>query len=77
MLQVPIELAAPRLAELIDTAERGEPVVIVKGEHAVRLVPVAKPSEARPRRRFGSAAGQIHMASDFDAPLDDFAEYTK
>ncbi|HEX8671395.1 MAG TPA: DUF433 domain-containing protein [Longimicrobium sp.] len=26
-------------------------------------------------RRFGSARGQIRMAEDFDAPLDDFKEY--
>ena len=29
----------------------------------------------RKRRQAGSAAGQIWMASDFDAPLDDFQEY--
>jgi Protein of unknown function (DUF2281) len=29
----------------------------------------------RKRRQAGSAAGQIWMAPDFDAPLDDFQEY--
>lgn len=29
----------------------------------------------RKRRQAGSAAGQIWMAPDFDAPLDDFEEY--
>jgi Protein of unknown function (DUF2281) len=33
------------------------------------LIPV------RTRRQAGSAAGQIWMAPDFDAPLDDFQEY--
>ena len=28
------------------------------------------------RRQAGSAAGQIWMAPDFDAPLDDFQDYT-
>jgi Protein of unknown function (DUF2281) len=27
------------------------------------------------RRQFGCAKGKIKMASDFDAPLDDFNEY--
>ena len=29
----------------------------------------------RKRRQVGSAAGQIVMAPDFDAPLDDFQDY--
>ncbi len=29
----------------------------------------------RKRRQAGSAAGQILMAPDFDAPLDDFQDY--
>ena len=29
----------------------------------------------RRRRQAGSAAGQIVMAPDFDAPLDDFQDY--
>ena len=29
----------------------------------------------RQRRQAGSAAGQIVMAPDFDAPLDDFQDY--
>jgi hypothetical protein len=34
-------------------------------------------SEERPRkRRAGSAAGRVQMAPDFDAPLEDFVEYS-
>jgi hypothetical protein len=34
-------------------------------------------SEELPRkRRAGSATGRVHMAPDFDAPLEDFAEYS-
>jgi hypothetical protein len=29
------------------------------------------------RRKAGSARGLIEIAPDFDAPLSDFAEYTK
>jgi hypothetical protein len=28
------------------------------------------------KRRAGSAAGRVHMAPDFDAPLEDFIEYS-
>jgi hypothetical protein len=35
----------------------------------------AAPS-ARGRRRAGSAAGRVHLAHDFDSPLEDFAEYS-
>jgi hypothetical protein len=34
-------------------------------------------SEERPsRRRAGSAAGRVHMTPDFDAPLEDFSDYS-
>lgn len=35
------------------------------------------PTEARPRkpRKFGCLKGQIWMADDFDAPLEDFKDY--
>ncbi|MDR1854204.1 MAG: type II toxin-antitoxin system RelB/DinJ family antitoxin [Azoarcus sp.] len=29
----------------------------------------------RPKPQFGCLRGQIHMADDFDAPMDDFREY--
>ena len=37
----------------------------------------AEPSatEPRPPRKAGSAKGLVWMRDDFDAPLDDFAEY--
>ncbi len=77
MLHVPVEAAATRLPDLVQRAQGGESVVIVSNDHAVQLVPVAPPQTARPRPHFGSAAGQVRMAPDFDAPLDDFVEYTK
>jgi hypothetical protein len=32
--------------------------------------------ERPPKRRAGSAAGRVRMTPDFDAPLEDFAEYS-
>jgi prevent-host-death family protein len=75
MQQVTPEEARAHLAELMDAAMRGERVVIARDDqHAVQLVPV---SPTRQRRQAGSAKGLIVMREDFDAPLDDFSEYTQ
>ena len=39
-------------------------------KHKPTLVPVAVPA-----RTPGSAKGQVTIAADFDAPLDDFSDY--
>ncbi len=41
-----------------------------------KLLASAGASPSPRRRRAGSAAGRVHMAPDFDAPLDDFADYS-
>ncbi len=46
-------------------------VQFLKQKQAVKIEP-AKP---RKKRQAGSAKGEIIMADDFDAPLEDFAEY--
>jgi antitoxin (DNA-binding transcriptional repressor) of toxin-antitoxin stability system len=51
-----------------------EPVDLPEGT-VVELLPV--PQTDRPRPKFGSARGRIQIAPDFDAPLDDFAEYLR
>jgi antitoxin (DNA-binding transcriptional repressor) of toxin-antitoxin stability system len=64
--------AQSRLPGLINEAVGGETAYIVgNGEQVVQLVPVV--TTGRPR--FGSAAGLISMAEDFDTPLEDFSEY--
>ncbi len=73
MQQVNIEQAKVKLTVLIKAALNGEEVVITQDEiSAVKLVPT---SIAKPRPQFGSAKGKIRIADDFDAPLEDFAEY--
>ena len=49
-----------------------EPVDLPEGT-VVDLVPISQ--TAHPRPKFGSARGRVQMAPDFDAPLDDFADY--
>lgn len=75
MNQISLEEARIHLPELIDAALKGEDVLIAKDqEHIVKLTPV---SAIKSHPQFGSAKGQIWMADDFDAPLEDFAEYEK
>jgi prevent-host-death family protein len=68
---VDLDNAKEHLAELLDQVLEGEDVVITRGDTPVaRLVPYP---QGRPK--FGSAAGLIVMADDFDAPLEDFRDY--
>jgi len=66
--------AKTRLSELLDRVDKGAVYVITK-----RGRPVA---ELRPPSRsgglqFGSDAGRITIADDFDAPLPDLQEYVE
>jgi antitoxin (DNA-binding transcriptional repressor) of toxin-antitoxin stability system len=73
MQRVSLDEAKTRLQDLVDAALRGETVSIaVDDDRAVQLVPTVR---RRRQRKFGSARGQIWMADDFDAPLEDFKEY--
>nr|CAA9270866.1 hypothetical protein AVDCRST_MAG63-2922 [uncultured Armatimonadetes bacterium] len=73
MVQVTLEEAGAKLSQLIDEAGKGEEIVITRDNIAVAKL-VSVPAE-KPRPQFGSAKGLIHMAEDFDAPLDDFKDY--
>ncbi|HEU4731255.1 MAG TPA: type II toxin-antitoxin system Phd/YefM family antitoxin [Kofleriaceae bacterium] len=73
MKTVNIHEAKTHLSRLIQEALEGEEVVIARGNQPlVRLVVV---ESARLQRSPGWAKGQVTIAPDFDAPLDDFAEY--
>jgi prevent-host-death family protein len=65
--------AKAQLSTLVRKALQGEEVVIARdNKPLVKLVPVAVQSRAP-----GSAKGTVAMAPDFDAPLEDFDDYTK
>lgn len=75
MYEIPVADAVGQLPKLIDAAMRGETIVIMLNEQqSVQLVPHIK---TKTGRKAGSAKGMISMADDFDAPLDDFAEYIR
>lgn len=73
MTRVNLAEAKARLSELVDAALEGEEIVLSR-----RNVPVARLTPIRSRKnvpQFGLYKGRIWIAPDFDAPLDDFADY--
>lgn len=71
---VTIHEAKTHLSHLIQEALSGEDIVIARGSTSlVKLTPLETAKESRVP---GTLPGLIlHMADDFDAPLDDFSEY--
>jgi prevent-host-death family protein len=68
---VGIHEAKTQFSKLVARAEQGEEIVVRRGDKPVakivRYEPVAP-------RRPGALRGRIHVAEDFDAPLEDFDE---
>ncbi len=69
-----IEKARQRLSQLVAAAHTGK-TVIITAENGTAVTLVPSPPKLRKPRKAGSARGQVWMAADFDAPLDDFADY--
>ncbi|HWK88573.1 MAG TPA: DUF2281 domain-containing protein [Longimicrobium sp.] len=70
---VDLDHAQARLPELVRQLARGEDVILMDGgEPVAKITPIWR---ADGSREFGSAKGLIHMADDFDAPLEDFRDY--
>jgi antitoxin (DNA-binding transcriptional repressor) of toxin-antitoxin stability system len=64
-----VHKAKPPLSKLIAMAERGEEVVIARGDkRAVRLTAVEFPKPAHPRR-LGMFDGQFEIGPEFFEPL--------
>jgi len=75
MVKVTIEAAEQNLRQLVEQAAQGNEVLITDPSDT----PIAKIVSAkatRRKRRAGTAKGEVWMADDFDAPLEDFREYT-
>jgi prevent-host-death family protein len=65
--------AKAHFSTLVRQALRGEDVVIARdNKPLLRLVPVGVTSRAP-----GSAKGRVMTTGDFDAPLEDLADYTR
>ena len=77
MVTITIEEAQAKLPELIAGLQPGEVLVIVHNAQPVAKL-VGEPAPAHRSRQPGSAKDTIlHIAEDFDAPLEDFMEYTE
>lgn len=66
METVNVKILEPKVKRLLDDLE------------SLNLIELEKADQPRkPKRRFGSMKGLVeYIADDFDAPLDDFKEYT-
>jgi prevent-host-death family protein len=74
MLQINVHDPKIKLADLIEAAENGEEILIVTDNKKIfKIIEVEK---TKKRRKAGSAKGLIEIADDFDAPLEEFKEYT-
>ncbi|MEM6327131.1 MAG: prevent-host-death protein [Bacteroidota bacterium] len=73
MPPISLDDARRRLDELLTEADRGETVVISRGDGAsYQIVPV--PAQ-RPHPRFGSAKGEVQVRDDFDDPIPGIEPY--
>ena len=77
MVTVTLEEAKDRLGELLLEVAGGQDVVIC--QHGVPLGQLMSPPVVQTTKRMrqpGRFAGKIQITEDFDAPLDDFADYS-
>jgi len=71
---VELAQAGNQLPKLIEEVKSGVEVIITcEGQPVARLLP---PLDAPSDRVPGSAKGLFKVPDDFDAPLEDFREYT-
>ena len=75
MLQMNVHEAKTNLSKLIQKVVDGEEVVIAKGN--LPIIKLVLIENLKPQRRLGTAKGKIKISNDFDAPLEDFKEYTQ
>lgn len=73
MREVDISVAQAQINQLLQSALRGEEIIITRDNHPI--LKLIQFSSQPKRRQRGSAKGQIWMAPDFDEPLEDFQEY--
>lgn len=75
MSQFNIHEAKAHFSELIQKSLLGEEVIIARdNKPLIKFVPV---KSFHGKRRLGTAKNMFEIAADFDAPLEDFDDYTK
>jgi len=72
--KIDIKKAAVCFSDLIQRSASGKEIIITQeGQPIAKLVAIREPQTKK--RQFGSAAGMIKIAEDFDQPVEDFKEY--
>jgi prevent-host-death family protein len=72
MPQFNIAEAKAHFSELIEKAMLGEEVIVAKDNKPVAKIVPLRPAKRKP----GTGRGKVlYISPDFDAPLEDFAEY--
>lgn len=75
-MNISVAEAKAKFSELIERVEAGEEIVVTRdGKAVARVLPPEPNQQALPR--IGALKGKIWIADDFDAPLDEFKEYTE
>lgn len=78
MTTITIQEAQANLRDLIHALPPGGEVLITEDDRPIaRLVLAAEASTELPRRSGTMAGTVLYMAPDFDAPLEEFKEYTE
>ncbi len=71
---IEVDIAEAKLKELLKNIWKGEEVVLTDHDVPVAKLVSLKMGAAKPQ--FGSAKGLVRLTDDFDAPLEDFEEYS-
>jgi len=74
MSTVTIQEAQAQLSDLIHRLNPGDKVVITENNEAVATLSRSAAKRFWPCKA-GSAKGKIHIAPEFDEPLEEFKEY--
>ncbi|WP_425991758.1 type II toxin-antitoxin system Phd/YefM family antitoxin [Brevundimonas sp. TWP2-3-2] len=69
MATVTVHHAKTHLSKLIAAAERGEEVIIARGNKPAVRISAIEPADVRPKRQFGSMKGLISIDDRFFEPL--------
>lgn len=76
MATVTIQEARATLPELIHRLAVGDEVVIIENDQPVARLTLTTVMPTNQPRKLGTLEGSVlYMAPDFDAPLEEFAEY--
>lgn len=76
MTMVNIHEAKTRLSSLLEQVQTGEEVIIAKAGHPIARLITYKP-EKRKITPPGTMRDQIHIADDFDEPVDELFDCLK